>query len=329
MTRALAALFLVLPLAAGSCIGGLFFKSGGKSRVAFVLTDPFDPRSPRDRFVRFQGQRDGGLAFEILPYFLFPDGPFEVTFDVGIFDPELVDESEDARGCFELFERDGFGDLSRTLDFCGRYVMGGYQAFNSENADQQFYAATLRVEARVAWDGANLTYETRPEGDPTYDLVTTIPYTPAQPFLPAFGAANLGKRGIVDFDDLAWTDTAPTDTDVLGGIGWNLQGSFQETFGALRDLDGATPDFASASTGLADARLQLGNAISLAGSLPDLKLGKQVIRLGERADRKLERAQAEVQDQDAEGAVKNTQKAVRLQGQAFQRLYGLDFRPQF
>jgi hypothetical protein len=48
-----------------------------------------------------------------------------------------------------------------------------------------------------------------------------------------------------------------------------------------------------------------------------------------KGDRAIIRAREEADAQDQMGAVKKLQKGIRYQGQAFQRAYALDYRPQF
>jgi hypothetical protein len=214
------------------------------------------------------------------------------------------------------------------VDLCGRYTTGGYQVFDSENSDQRFYPGALRLEARVSYDGANLSYETRLPGAGTWDAVTSFGYAPVDPLLLSLGATNLYKKGSIGFDDFAITTTMPADTTFEGAVGWHIQEAFHQEGGALRSLDGASPDFTTAAADLSASRSELQLGIGASASL-DLKLGKQVIRYLGRADRKLERAEQEVAGQDAEGAWKQTQKALRLEGQAFQTLFALDYRKQF
>jgi hypothetical protein len=293
-----------------------------------VPIDLLDPRGPRDYFVRSEGQREGGSTIQILPFFVYP-GPFSFSFTGGISDLELVDESADAVACFELFEELFFGDLAHTIDLCGRYTAGGYQAFNSENADQRFYPGVNLLDFRVEYDGAQISYSTRPAGTSTYDLVTTFPFDWSTRLLPSFGAIGLHKKGVYDLLDVSWTTTMPTDTTVEGACGWHIQEAYRLDFEAFRRLEGATPDFAGATTDLGAARAELTLAIGLASNLADLKLGKQVVRFLGRADRKLERALEETAGQDADDAISQALKSARDQGLAFQRLFALDFKDQF
>jgi hypothetical protein len=333
MTRTALLLVLTASVALSGCLRGLSYHWGAKARIGYTLTDPADRKSPRDRFLRFEGKsrRGDGQAFEILPYFIY-GGPFTIVYDVGIFDAERMAQSDGAIGCLELFDEAFFGDPMHTVDLCGRYVSGvsgGYQAFNSENSDQQFYPGALRLEARVSYDGTDLTYETRPEGAPIYNVVTTVAsWTPIWPVLTSFGGVALNKRGVVDFDNIQLTDTMPLDTDVMGAVGWHLQESSRLACEGMYAIDGAAPDFALALAAVAGARAEYTDVLTLSAGL-DVKIGKQVIRYTEKADRQLARAQGELQDSDAEGAFRRIGKGMRLEGLAFQRLYGLDFREQF
>jgi hypothetical protein len=317
-------LLVAVSLGASGCIRGLFYKNGARSRLFADLTVPGDRQSPRDYYIGFQGtkRQGGGAAFEILPYFLF-GGPFTLEWEIGLFDPSLAADSDQALGCLELFEYEAFGDLAATWDFCGQYNAGGYVVFNSENADQLSYPATLRVQARVVFDGADLSYETRPSGDPTWDIVTAFPFAPTMPLLPSIGGTNLRKGGVVNFDSFSWTDTMPVDTTTLGQFGWHIQEAFQFEADAFRALDGASPDFASAASSLSSASGQLSLAYSFAS------FDSKVARLVVKGDRAIIRAREEADAQDQAGAVKKLQKGIRYQGQAFQRAYALDYRPQF
>jgi len=323
--RLVACLLLVaVSLGASGCIRGLFYKNGARSRLFAEPTIPGDRKSPKDYYVGFQGtkRQGGGTAFEILPYFIY-GGAFTIEWVVGVFDALFAEESDGAIGCLELFEYDDFGNPDATWDLCGRYTAGGYQLFNSENSDQLVYPSTLRVEARVVFDGLNLSYEARPTGAVTWDVVTSFPFAPTMPLLPSLGGTELGKGGVVNFDSFAWTDTMPTDTTTLGAFGWHLQEAFKLEAEAFRALDGPSPDFSSAATNLSSASGQLSMAFGLAGFDP------KVARLVVKGDRAVIRAGEEAQDQDQMGTVKNLQKAIRFQGQAFQRAFALDYRPQF
>jgi hypothetical protein len=319
---------LVLALAAGGCLKRLVYRDGARTVVRWVPVSLLDPKGPRDYFVRTQSQREGGMAIQILPFFVYP-GPFTFGFTGGISDVDLVDESADAIACFELFEEAFFGDLLHTIDLCGRYTMGGYQAFNSENSDQRFYPGTYLLDFLVEYDGAQVSFSTRPAGAPSYDLVTTFAFDWSTRLLPSFGALGLHKKGVYDLLDVSWTTTMPTDTTLEDACGWHVQEAYRLDVTALGRLEGASPDFAGAATDLGLARAELSLARGLATSLPDLKLGKQVVKLVGRADRRLERAQDEVADQDADGAISQLLKSTRDQGLAFQTLYRLDFKGRF
>src|SRR5512144_2939855 len=114
------AVLLLLPCA-GGCIRKMVYRDGARTVVKYELVDPLQPKGPRDYFVRLEGQREGGLTINILPFFVYP-GPFLVEGIGGISDLDLVDESTDSVACFELFEDGFFGDLAHTVDFCGRYT---------------------------------------------------------------------------------------------------------------------------------------------------------------------------------------------------------------
>jgi hypothetical protein len=319
---------LALSLVEEGCVRRMVYRDGARTLVGYELVNPLDPRGPRDYFVRLEGQREGGVAINVLPFFVYP-GPFFVEGIGGISDPDLVDESADAIACFELFEDGFFGDLAHTVDLCGRYTAGGYQAFNSENADQRFYPATHLLQFRVEYDGAKLSYSTRPVGAPAYDLVTSFDYGWSTRLLPSVGALNFHKKGVYDLLALDWGTTMPTDTTGETGVGWHLQEAYRLDHLTLGLLEGATPDFPGAATDLGLARQELSAALTLAPQILDAKVGRQVVRYLTRADRKLERAEGEVADQDADGAIGRVLDSARDQGTAFQTLFGLDFRKQF
>jgi hypothetical protein len=321
------AVLLLLPCA-GGCIRKMVYRDGARTVVKYELVDPLQPKGPRDYFVRLEGQREGGLTINILPFFVYP-GPFFVEGIGGISDLDLVDESTDSVACFELFEDGFFGDLAHTVDFCGRYTAGGYQAFNSENADQRFYPATYLLQFRVEYDGTKLSYSTRPVGAPAYDLVTSFDYSWNTRLLPSVGAIGFHKKGVYDLLALDWATTMPADTTGETGVGWHLQEAYRLDHETLGLLDGAAPDFAGAATDLGLARQELSAALTLAPLIMDVKVGKQVVRYVTRADQKLERAEREVADQDANGAIGQVLKSARDQGTAFQTLFRLDFRKQF
>lgn len=310
------------------CPPELRYRDGAVPGFEFRLVDPSDRRGPRDYFFRLRGQREGGTTVAIAPFFVYP-GDFSFEGVGGISDLDLLEESSDAFACFELFEDGHFGDQAHTVDFCGRYTAGGYQAFNSENQDQRFYPGTYLLDFRVEYDGAQVSYSTRPAGTATYDLVTSFSFDWSTRLLPSFGALGFHKKGVYDLLDVSWTTTMPTDTSVEDACGWHLQEAYRLDVQTLGRLEGASPDFAGATTDLGLARMELSLATGFAASLPDLKLGKQVVRLLGRADRRLERAQEEVVDQDANGAISQVLKSTRDQGLAFQTLYRLDFKGRF
>jgi len=326
---ALAAL-LLLPLAAGGCLKRITYRNGVVVKIEYIPVNPLDPRGPRDRFARMQAKRDGGKFVQVVPMFIYP-GPFFFSLVAGVSDPALLEESADGIGCVEVFEEDFFGDLGHSFALCGRYSAssGGYQVFNSENDDFRFYPGVSLVDLRIDYDGADVTLSSRPQGAPSYDVVTNFAFDFDTRLLPSIGGFNFGKKGVHDLLDVDWSTTAPTDTTVDEGCAWHLYEAYRYDFSAFRQLDGGAPDFAGATTDLGLARNELSQALALTPGFIDAKIGKQVARYIVRADRKLEKAQEEVADQDADGAVNQLLKSVRDQGAAYQRIHVLDFKDMF
>jgi hypothetical protein len=310
------------------CPKGLVFRGGARPGFEWRPVNPLDPRGPRDYFFRLQGQREGGSTIAIAPFFIYP-GAFSFEGTGGISDLELVVESSDASACFELFEDGFFGDLDHSVSFCGRYVQGGYQTFNSENSDQRFYPGVYLLDFKIDYDGLNLSYSTRPTGASTYDLVTSVPFDWDGVLIPSIGGIGFHKKGVYDLLELTWTTTTPTDTTFEQGCGWHIQEAYRYDFAALEKLEGAAPDFAGAATDLGLARGELGSAIGLATDILNAKIRKQALRYLARADTRLEKAEGEAADQDADGAVNQLLKSVRDQGTAYQRVFELDFRKEF
>jgi hypothetical protein len=324
---ALAAL-LVLPLAAGGCLKRITYRNGVVVKIEYIPVNPLDPRGPRDRYARMQAKRDGGEFIQVLPMFIYP-GPFFFALAGGVSDPELLDESVDGIGCFEVFEEGFFGDLDHSFALCGRYSAGGYQVFNSENDDFRFYPGVSLVDLRIDYDGADVTLSSRPQGALSYDVVTSFAFDFDTRLLPSVGGFNFGKKGVFDLLDVDWDTTAPTDTTVDQGCAWHLYEAYRHDFSAFRRLDGGAPDFASATTDLGLARDELSQALALTPGFIDAKIGKQVARYIVRADRKLEKAQEEVADQDANGATNQLLKSFRDQGAAYQSIFQFDFKDMF
>jgi hypothetical protein len=310
------------------CVRPLYFRDGARAGFEYTLLDFSNRKGPRDYFFRLQGQREGGRTVAIAPFFIYP-GPFSFEGTGGISDPDLVGESSDAVACFELFEEGFFGDQAHTVDFCGRYVQGGYQVFSSENQDQRFYPGVYVLQFLVAYDGSQLSYSTRPLGATSWDLVTSVPFTFDGRLIPSMGAIGFHKRGVYDLLELIWNATMPLDTTAEEGCGWHVQEAYRFDLSALEKLEGAAPDFAGATADLGLARSELGFALDQTPDFIDAKIGKQTVRYLTRADRRLEKAQEKASDQDANGAIIQLLKSLRDQGAAFQVIFVLDFRDEF
>jgi hypothetical protein len=310
------------------CPKRLYLVDGARPGFVWQPLDPFDRRGPRDYFFRLQAFREGGRTIVIAPFYVYP-GPFSFQGVGGISNLDLVDESTDAIACFELFEEGFFGDPLHTVDLCGRYTNGGYQAFNSENQDQRFYPAVYLLEFLVEYDGDDLGYWTRPVGAPTWDLVTSVPFAFDSRLIPSMGALNLHKKGVYDLRELTWTLTPPAAPTAEEASGWHIQEAYRFDFSALEKLEGDAPDFAGATADLGSARSELSLALDETPDFIDAKIGKQVVRYVTRADKRLERAQQEAIDEDADGAVSQLLKSLREQGNGFQGIFQLDFRELF
>jgi hypothetical protein len=324
---ALAAL-LAVSFAASGCLKRMVYKDGAVARVEYYLVNPSEPKGLRDRFVRFQAKRDAAVRIEVLPFFVY-EGPFEINLTGGISDPELIGDSLDGVSCFELFEQGFFGDLAHTIDLCGRYTAGGYQVFNSENADDRFYPGVSLLDLRIVYDGANVTFESRPKDTGAFDVVTTFAFDYTAPLIPSAGIVNYGKGGVYDLLSASWTTTMPADTTVEQGCGWHIQEAYGLGWNAYAKLDGGSPDFTGAAADLAALRAEVVAGYGLTASFIDPKIGKQVARYLVKADRAVLRAQEEVADQDADGAIGQLFKSTRFQGLAFQKIFDLDFKAQF
>jgi hypothetical protein len=324
---ALAAL-LVLPLVAGGCIKRITYKNGAVVKIEYIPVDPLNPRGPRDRFARLESKRDGGQAIQVFPMFIF-SGAFSLAFTAGISDPELLDESEDGIVCVEMFVDGFFGNLDRTFDLCGRYTNGGYQAFNSENDDFQFYDGARVVDFQVEYDGADVTLSSRPQGDPDYDVITTFPFAHDTRLIPSFGGFNFAKKGVADLLYVNWTTTPPVDPTPEEACFWHIGESYRHDLWALENLEGATPNFPVAGSYLANSRTELANCLPLTDDFFDAKVGKQTFRYLIRADKKLEKAEREAADQNAEGAISPLLKSLQDQGNGFRVGAALDFKDKF
>jgi hypothetical protein len=328
--RHAAAIALILASCGGAigCARGLYHRDGARGFIAFVLVDPGDRKGPRDYFARLQAQREGGRTFGIAPFVIHP-GAFSFQGVGGVSDPALIGPSTDGIACFELFGQNAFTDPLHTVDLCGRYTNGGYQAFNSENDDFRFYPAVYQLEFRVEYDGADLSYLTRPVGAPTWDLVTTFPFAGEDRVIPSVGIFNYHKGGVYDITAFDWTTTPPVDPTAEDRAGWHIQEAYRYDFAAWRKLEGTAPDFTGANADLGLARDQLALALTQLPDYLDAKIGKQTARYVIRADKRLEKAQREAFDEDAGGALKQLLRSVADQGFAAQRTYQLDFRSDF
>jgi hypothetical protein len=308
------------------CTRTLVLREGARPGFDYRPLIPGDRNSPRDWFFRLQGQREGGRTIAIAP-FSIAQGPFWFEGEGGISDPALIAQSSDSYSCFEIFEDGHFGDVAYSFAFCGRYVSGGYQVFNSENADNRFYPGVYVLQFRIEYDGADLSYLTRPVGAQTWDTVTTVPLSYDTRMIPSMGAIGMHKGGVYDVLDLKWSTTPPVDPTAEERYGWHVQEAYRFDLSALERIENS--DFGGANADLGSARDQLVQALGEVPSFVDARIGKQTARYTIRADQRLEKAQRKTTDQNATAAVLQLLLSLADQGNGFQRVAGRDYRPLF
>jgi hypothetical protein len=324
-------LLAALGLAASGC--GLLFRDRVSARRDFLLTNPLDKKSPRDRFYEFRGKKktfdvlDPPLGVAVAPLYLRQ--PFSVEAEAGIFDLDELAGSDGAVGCLELDEVGFYGIAGHFFVLCLQYLLAPLAGVNVYTPDEStFYpgvnAGTLRMES----DATTLDYLFQPRGSLTWDPIDSIAFDNAdKAYFPSVGGAYLKKGGVVDFGYGDWETTPLASPTLAEAIGEAIEAAMQQLNRACYALDGAAPDFNIASTYIQNSFPEIISARTDLASLPDLKFGRQVLKKLDCLDSNAGKALNAVLDQRVDSAIKKIEKAERCGGDGLIRLR--DFKIQF
>jgi hypothetical protein len=186
---------------------------GGKSAVkkekapteggsALVLAAAKAP--PPNFYYSFEGTgTTPGYLFKTFGRRLF--GPFEIRFQVGMFDPNKTGDSGSA--CIEL-DLEGSAPL-QYFATCGRRISSGVQVFAQGNdgaAGNAFFAGAAVVEVVIAYDGTTFSCSAKPRGASDDDLVPFATYDGLPQgetaLIGGLGASGLTKGTPIGLDEI-------------------------------------------------------------------------------------------------------------------------------
>jgi len=327
-----AGLFAALSLATTGC--SLFFRQYVSVRWDYLLEDPADKRSDRDRFVEWRGKKKPGFqgvpfGIAVAPVYLRP--PFTLDGTIGIFDPSDLTASANTSGCIELDEEGFFGDLGHYFLLCLDYILTpspDVRVRTNVDANTMFYPSVYGGVARLQADLNNLSFQFRPLGASSFDTITTTPIAdPTIQWFPSMGALGLLKGGVMNFDSIQWTNTAPSSPTLNEQIAWYFEEAMRFLNQACGALDGFDPDPVQAGSDIQASFSYILSARSDIDLLPDLKLGRQALKKLDCVDKNAGKALEEVADGDVEGAIGKINKGLRCGADGLIRLR--DFRVDF
>lgn len=290
-TALLAALLLGLAACTRGCSRGLLRAYTDVDRAAFTVESFFPepapaakPKRVREQYVAVTAKRraQDARAFVRIPLDLW--APFEVAVRFGVF---REDRAAGLDGGLFGVELDARGP--EPLEFYGlyaQYVNGGLNVFVSKrgpgdagatNIGQRFFPATLRVDATLAHDGANLVFSARPAGATEAPVVVaTLPFAQNAPLNPGIGAFQIDDRAQVGFSRLrlvangAPPAPVPADEAAIAAL-FRAAAPIVEA----RDLlESEAPDTAAALALLDQAAPLLDAAKAALESLPDAPKGR-------------------------------------------------------
>ncbi len=312
----------------------LFYRQYVSVRWDYLLENPADKRSDRDRFVEWRGKKKPGFqglpfGIAVAPVYLRP--PFTLDGTIGIFDPSELAASANTGGCVELDEEGFFGASGHFFFLCLDYVLTpspGVRVRTSVDANTMFYPTLYGGVARLQADTSTLSFQFQPLGASTFDTITTTPIAdPTIQWFPSMGAIGLLKGGVMNFDSIRWTNTAPPSPTLEEQIGWEFEEAMRFLNEACGWLDGFDPDPVQAGSDIQASFAYILNARADVDLLPDLKLGRQVLKKLDCMDKNAGKALEEVGDGDVEGAIGKINKGLRCGADGLIRLR--DFRVEF
>jgi hypothetical protein len=301
----------------------------------YVLSDPTDKKSPRDRFAEWRGKKKpgfpGGPAFGIAVAPLYLRAPFTWDQTVGIFDPDELAGSADTSGCIELDEEGFFGDPGHFFFMCLDYLLTpspGVRVRTNVDANEMFYPSVYGGVLRFAADVSTLSFQFQPLGASTFDTITsTAIVDPALQWFPSVGAIGLYKGGVMDFDDAHWSNTPPSSPTLEEQIAWGFEEAMRFLNEACTDLDGFVPDPVQAGADIQASFSYITQARSDIALLPDPRLARKTEAKLDCLDKNAGKALEQVGAGNVDRAIGKIEKGLRCGGEGLVLLR--DFRVDF
>lgn len=329
--RALGALLLAsVVLSSTGC--SLLFRNGVSIRRDFLLVDPLDKQGPRDRFYEWRGKKKfdpllSPFGIGVAPIHLRQPFTFEAR--VGIFDPDDRAASDLARGCIEIDEDGTFGALGFFFFMCVVYEatpVSGIRVVSNVDANELFYPGVYGGLARFEADPTTLTLRFQPQGTVGFDNLTSTPFSKTSPYYPSFGAVDVFKRGVVNFDRFDYTSTPLAAPTLEQDIGEDIESAMQHLNRACNVLDEVS-DFAQAQTEIQSSFTFITWARANLEMLPDPVLSRQVGKKLDCMDRLAFRALRPISEQREDPALGKLGASLRCGGEGLVRLrnFALDF----
>jgi hypothetical protein len=329
-----AARLLAALLLAGAALGstGCFLLLGHAVSLhrAYLLTNPSDKKSPRNRFLEWRGKKKPGsgptVGVAVTPVFLRP--PFELAVRVGVFDPARLPASEGASGCVQVDEEGslaGAGDFFYICMLLQDSPAVGAMVSTNVDGNTMFYPGVEAGVIRISADSTKLSFEFQPDGGSGFDLITTQAFAdPSVAWYASFGATLLYKGGVMDVDDVEWTSTPAVSPTPEEALGESIDDALRDLSGARTDLDGAAPDASGATGRIQSAETHAAAAQTQLGALSDAKLAKKVGRKIDCLDASATQALAKIAQTKLDPAIRKIEKGMRCGGEGLARLRGFD-----
>jgi hypothetical protein len=299
----------------------------------YLLEDPDDRRSDRDRFVEWRGKKKPGFpgapfGIAVAPVYL--RAPFTLDQTVGIFDPDDRAGSANTSGCVELDEEGFFGSPGHFFFLCLDYLLTpvpGVSVRTSVSSSTMFYPGVYGGDVRIRADTL-LTLQFRPLGSTSFDTIASAPIVdPAIQWYPSIGALGLYKGGVMDFGETRWTNTPPPKPTSSEKLAWDIEEVVRFLNEACIDLDGFDPDLAQAGENLQASFSFVVEARSDLALLTDPSLARKIGKKLDCLDKNAGKALDQVADGNVERAIGKIGKSLRCAGDALVRLR--DFQVDF
>lgn len=174
------------------------------SALTSALTLAAEAPPAPNKYYSFEGTGSSpGYMFKSFGRRLF--GPFEVRFQVGMFDPRFPGDTGSA--CIEL-DLEGSSPL-QYFATCGRRISGGVQVFAQGNdgaAGNTFFEGAAVVEVVIAYDGTTFTCSAKPRGASDEDLVPFATYSGLPQgetaLIGGLGASGMTKGAPIGLDEI-------------------------------------------------------------------------------------------------------------------------------